>query len=513
MTAWTEGYVSDIPYALGFYRESTPNHLAFAAACIGAHPGGALAPKRILELGFGMGLGFVLAAAANPATHFEGVDFNPQHVAHAGGLADAAGLQNISIAEASFQDVAREAREGQHDLDLIILHGILTWVSAEAHAAIVEIARKRLKPGGMLYVSYNAMPGWAHVLPLQRLMRENAKRVSGRSDQQTVSGIELVKALSTEGARYFSANPNLAQRVEKLTGMDPNYLAHEYLNANWFIFHVADVAEMFGRAKLSYLGSATLSENIDAVSVPEGMRQRVASATDPIWRETLRDYASNKQFRRDIYARGYTALTSPESRSLLGNMRFALAVPRSKVTFKFGGALGEIAGNEAVYGAVADLLSLGITSFTEIAALPAVEGAGSWGTALQTVALFVHSGQVLPISAETLQDPGPSQRINRIVAEKMLQGRTYGFLAAPRAGSAIQVGTLDLLMFSAILVEKADPDAMAGYVVAAMRQLGRNPVKDGVAVTDEVEQIAHVREIAAIFLTEQLPIWHSLGVL
>ncbi|TXM67545.1 methyltransferase domain-containing protein [Methylobacterium sp. WL12] len=513
MTAWTEGYVSDIPYALGFYRETTPNHLAFAAACVGANPGGALAPKRVLELGFGMGLGFVLAAAANPATHFEGVDFNPQHVAHARGLADAAGLQNIVIAEASFQDVAREAQEGQHDLDLIVLHGILTWVSAEAHMAIVEIARKRLKPGGLLYVSYNAMPGWAHVLPLQRLMRENAKRVSGRSDQQTVSGIELVKALSTEGARYFDANPNLAQRVEKLSGMDPNYLAHEYLNANWFIFHVADVADMFGKAKLGYLGSATLSENIDVVSVPEGMRQRVAAATDPIWRETLRDYASNKQFRRDIYARGLTALTSPESRSLLGKMRFALAVPRNKVTFKFSGALGEIAGNEGVYGPVADLLSTRISSFAEIATLPAVEGAGGWGTALQTVALLVHSGQVLPISANADSDLKPAQRINRIIADKILQGRTYGFLAAPLAGSAIQVGTLDLLMFAAQLAEKAEPDAMARYVVGAMRQLGRNPIKDGVAVTNEAEQIAHVRENAATFLSEQLPVWRRLGVI
>ena len=39
MTGWTEDYVADIPYALGFYRETVPAHIAFAAACVGKHPG------------------------------------------------------------------------------------------------------------------------------------------------------------------------------------------------------------------------------------------------------------------------------------------------------------------------------------------------------------------------------------------------------------------------------------------------------------------------------------------
>src|SRR4051794_30146388 len=304
-----------------------------------------------------MDLGFVINAAANPATHFEGVDFNPLHVAHARGLVGAAELANVSLREASFQDLAQEAQEGQHDLDLIVLHGILTWVSAEAHEAIVEIARKRLKPGGMVYVSYNCMPGWASVLPLQRLMRENAKRVAGRSDQQTSSGLELAKALMSEGAGYFKANGGLTPRIENMSKLDKSYLAHEYLNANWFIFHFADVAEMFGRAKLGFVGSATLVENIDGLAVPEGTRARIAAEADPIFKETLRDIASNKQFRRDLYARGVSTLNPAEHNAILNGMRFALALPRSTVTFKFPSPVGDLDGNAEIYGAVADLLA------------------------------------------------------------------------------------------------------------------------------------------------------------
>ncbi|GJE41347.1 class I SAM-dependent methyltransferase [Methylobacterium soli] len=517
MTAWTEGYVADIPYALGFYRETVPAHVAFSAACVGKHPGLALQPQRVLELGFGMGLGFVINAAANPGTHFEGIDFNPLHVAHARGLVDDAELTNVSLREASFQDLAREAQEGQHDLDLIVLHGILTWVSSDAHESIVEIARKRLKPGGFLYVSYNCMPGWAPVLPLQRLMRENAKRVAGRSDEQTESGLELVKALMSEGANYFAANAGLQQRIEKMSSLDRNYLAHEYLNANWFIFHFADVAEMFGRAKLGFVGSATLVENIDNLALPKEVKARVAAETDVVFKETLRDIASNKQFRRDLFARGVSTLNSIEHNSILGAMQFSLALPRSQVTFKIPSPVGELNGNAEIYGAVADLLAEKTASFAEIASLPAFREGGA-GAALQAVTLFVHSGQVLPVpvsgSSNAEFDRSPAQRLNRVIAEKMLQGRTFNFLAAPAVGSGIQVATTDLLMIAAVLAGEGNTaETVTAHVLQSMQHLGINWVKDGKAITDPSERTTIVTGDARSFLSEKLPVWQRLGIL
>lgn len=512
MTAWTEGYVADIPYALGFYRETVPAHIAFAAACVGKHPGLSLKPKRVLELGFGMGLGFIINAAANPATQFEGVDFNPLHVAHARGLADAAALTNVSLREASFQDLAHEATEGQHDLDIIVLHGILTWVSAEAHEAIVEIARKRLRPGGLLYVSYNCMPGWAPVLPMQRLMRENAKRLAGRSDVQTGAGIELIKALIAEGAQYFRATPSLGDRVNKLALLDKSYLAHEYLNANWFIFHFADVAEMFGRAKLGFVGSATLIENLDNLAVPEGTRARIGAETDPIFKETLRDIAGNKQFRRDLFSRGGAATTAVEQTDLISSMRFVLAVPRQKVTYKFPSPVGELDGNADLYGPIVDLLAQRVASFSEIAALPAFRQAGQ-ATAFQALGLLVHGGQVLPVPLGETPDPAPAQRLNRALAEASRAGRFYNFLAAPAAGSGVQVSNIDLFVLAALSSEtSADVGALTEATLAIMDRLGSSPVKDGKAITDPADRRASVTNEVEIVLREKLPCWQRLGV-
>src|SRR5207249_2704283 len=92
---WSEGYVADIAYTANFYRETTPNHMAFAALSVGRSPGRAFRPKRMLELGFGQGFGLSLLAAANPDVQFEGHDFNPEHVAHARRLIANAKLDNI----------------------------------------------------------------------------------------------------------------------------------------------------------------------------------------------------------------------------------------------------------------------------------------------------------------------------------------------------------------------------------------------------------------------------------
>ena len=182
------------------------------------------------------------------------------------------------------------------------------------------------------------------------------------------------------------------------------------------------------------------------------------------------------------------------------------------MTFKFQGPLGDVIGNADLYGALADRLAEGAARFSEIAALPSFASLGA-GAALQAVCLLVNSGQVLPLPAIETSDAAPAQRLNRVIAEKMLQGRTYNFLAAPLVGSGIQATHTDLLMFHAVLAgQAASVEAMTRHVTAAMRHLGVNWLKDGQAVTDPAETEALVGADAEVFLAEKLPVWQRLGV-
>jgi len=91
-------------------------------------------------------------------------------VAHARELIKEAGLTNLNVSEASFEEVA--LRGGDNNVDAIAAHGIISWVSPQAQDALVAIVRQRLQPNGLFYLSYNCMPGWAALQPIKQFLLE-----------------------------------------------------------------------------------------------------------------------------------------------------------------------------------------------------------------------------------------------------------------------------------------------------------------------------------------------------
>jgi tRNA G46 methylase TrmB len=110
VTDWTHGYNIEQGYTYGVYRELAPDWMDVCAMLAGfAVPSeGAQGQLRYLELGCGQGFGLALIASAYPQIEFVGVDFSPEHIAHARGLAHAAGLDNVRFVEADFLDLARD---------------------------------------------------------------------------------------------------------------------------------------------------------------------------------------------------------------------------------------------------------------------------------------------------------------------------------------------------------------------------------------------------------------------
>ncbi len=193
MTVWSDGYVLDIQYTSGFYRELAPGHLEFVALLSGVVPPHRGEGATYCELGCGQGFGLNLLAAANPAMQFWGFDFNPAQITNANRLAREAGLQNVTFRDLSFMEALKLPKDALPSFDFIVLHGIYSWISDENRQAIVSFIEQRLKPGGLVYVSYNCMPGWAQVAPLQRLLREHAMRNPDRSDLQVDAAVAFAE--------------------------------------------------------------------------------------------------------------------------------------------------------------------------------------------------------------------------------------------------------------------------------------------------------------------------------
>ena len=160
--SWADGYVVDVGYTHGFYPELTPALLRFAALLGEVQAPDFDRPFTYYELGCGNGNSTTVLAAANPAGRFVGVDFNPAHIHNARKLAQQGGVENVEFLEKSFAGLAGMDLA---EADCIALHGVWSWVGTENRRHITEFIRRRLKPGGIAYFSYNCLPGLSQVMP------------------------------------------------------------------------------------------------------------------------------------------------------------------------------------------------------------------------------------------------------------------------------------------------------------------------------------------------------------
>jgi SAM-dependent methyltransferase len=222
MTDWTAGYVADIGYTFGYYTELNPLRirLAFSNA-------GLVAPElgTACELGFGQGMSANLHAAAS-VVQWSGTDFNPAQAGFAQELAKVA-ESGARLFDEAFEQFC--TRTDLPDFDYIGLHGIWSWISDENRAVIVEFVRRKLKVGGVLYISYNTQPGWAAMVPMRDLLTEHAE-VLGADGAGIVSRIDsalaFVDQLLAANPTYARANPQIADRIKKIKEQNRHYVAH-----------------------------------------------------------------------------------------------------------------------------------------------------------------------------------------------------------------------------------------------------------------------------------------------
>ena len=134
---WTDGYVAEIGYTYGFYRELTPALIQYALIENGIMPPALEGSYNYCELGFGQGMSVNLLAACNPRGSFWGTDFNPEQASFAREIATHA-RSNAVLLDDSFQEFLERDTP---PFDLIVIHGTWSWVSPEAQQAIVQILR------------------------------------------------------------------------------------------------------------------------------------------------------------------------------------------------------------------------------------------------------------------------------------------------------------------------------------------------------------------------------------
>jgi len=501
--AWTEGYVAEIEYTSGFYAEQAPAHLALAAHLARVQAPAIDRPFAYFEMACGQGLTSNLLAAANPQGHFFANDFNPTHILNARRLAAEAGIGNVTFLEKSFAELAEVELP---EFDFITLHGIYSWVSAENRRAIVDFIRRKLKPGGVVYVSYNCLPGWAAMAPLRRLMWEHAARQSGPMPAKVAAALEFAEKLDKAGARYFAANQQIRPRLEKMRKQSPNYLVHEYLNMDWELLYHADVVRDMAAAKLSFAGSAHFAEQIDELVAQPQARPLLDGVSDPVLRETVKDFLINQQFRRDVFVRGAPRLSARTQREVMTATRFVLAVPRDACTLAVRVPVGQVKLPEATFAPILDALAAGPRTAQEIAAPKSADGTAQAWRRLAVLAAVGYARPAAPADAEARAS---TTRFNDAVLRRIIGGDELNMLASPVLGSGTRIDLVHRLFLAALHQRHEDIVAFAWQWLSGRHQVLR---KDGKPLQGAEENRQELARLADDFAGKTLPLLRRLGV-
>ncbi len=509
MNDWTSGYVADIGYTYGYYLELNPQRvkLAFLNA-------GFVAPEfgNACELGFGQGLSANIHAAASVCS-WQGTDFNPAQAGFAQELAAYSGA-DVHLYDETFDDFAKRDLP---EFDYIGLHGIWSWISDENRAVIVDFIRKKLKVGGVLYISYNTLPGWGTFAPMRHLMTQHAE-IIGADGVGIVSRIDgaldFTEELLATNPLFARANPLVNEKIKQIKGQNRHYLAHEYFNRDWHPIHFAKMVKLLEPAKLTYACSANYLDYVDAINLTSDQKTLLSGIHDLTFKQTVRDFMVNQQFRKDYWVKGARSLSSLEQAESLKTQRLLMTVYRSDVLLKVTGTLGEANLNESIYSPVLDLMSdLHVRSISQIE--DAVKGSGiTFAQLIQVVLVLCGTGILAGVQEDTAIAKAKTRtdNLNRHLILKARSSNDISYLASPVTGGGVLVGRFHQLFLLALHQNNKKPENWAIFASQLLTEQGQKITKEGKPLETPEEQISELISQANEFALKQLPILKALQI-
>ncbi|MCG5498999.1 class I SAM-dependent methyltransferase [Ectothiorhodospira variabilis] len=510
MTDWTAGYVADVGYTYGYYPELNPLRTRLALLNAGLVP----PPLHTAcELGFGQGLSVNLHAAGS-AIQWHGTDFNPAQAGFAQELAQVASA-GAHLTDEAFAEFC--TRDDLPDFDYIGLHGIWSWISDANRAVIVDFLRRKLKVGGVLYISYNTQPGWAAMVPMRDLLTEHAE-VLGADGAGIVnridSALDFAEQLLAAQPTYARANPQIAERIRKMKEQNRHYLAHEYFNRDWQPMGFARMADWLAPAKLQWACSAHTLDAIDAVNLTADQQKLLNGIPDPMFRQTVRDFCVNQQFRRDYWVKGARRLSTLEQAEAVRLQRVVLVKPQTDVSLKVNGSLGEATLQENVYRPfLAQLADHRPQTLGQLEKALKDQGL-NLAQVLQAALVLSATGALLPAREEAAIGKARkhTDRLNSHLIHKARSHTDLGHLASPVTGGGIHVPRFHQLFMLARSQGHKQPQEWARFVWDILSQQGQRLVKEGKPVEGAEANVAELTEQAQGFADQQLPILKALQI-
>ena len=380
---------------------------------------------------------------------------------------------------------------------------------------IVDFLSQKLKVGGVLYISYNTQPGWAAMVPVRELLTQHTQTlgasghtITGRIDQ----ALEFAQQLLNTNPQFAQANPQIVQRIEKLQTQNRNYLAHEYFNRDWQPMSFQQMGDWLQQAKLQFAGSARYLDHLDMINLTQEQQELLNSLPQGNFRQTVRDFMVNQQFRADYWVKGARPLTPLQQAEGLRAQRVVLVADPDNIELKVKGNLGEADLQADIYPPLIQQLSdhqphsLGQLEQH----LPQL----NFAQLNQAILVLLGKGVLAPVqdSKDSKKAKSHSKALNQHLMDLARSQNDITTLASPITGGGITLGRFEQLFLLAYSQGHKTPKDWAQQAWQTLASQGQALIKDGQALQTPEDNLAELTQQAEAF-KPHLPRLKALGVI
>ncbi len=259
----------ELPYLSLPVEWTAPERLSLASLLHGG-PRAPRATYRVLELGCADGANLLPMACHRQHASFVGVDRCRRHIDAAKASRASLQLSNVKFLCEDFLH-ADALLEGE--FDYIIAHGVFSWVADDVRDALLHLCAKRLRPGGLLYLNYNAHPGWkVRGLVRDFLLVQTAglANLSLRAAAAREAAAKVCRSLVSSDHPFSRL---IANEFDFVCKNHPSYVAHEYLAVENHAYWRSEFLALAATHRFEYVADADF--NYPSGRMPEDVTARL----------------------------------------------------------------------------------------------------------------------------------------------------------------------------------------------------------------------------------------------
>jgi hypothetical protein len=251
---------------------------------------------RVLEVGCNDGANLIPMAVGLPAAQFVGCDLSPRALAAGRRIVADLGMPNVSLVEEDLTALS----PAHGSFDYIIAHGVYSWVPAAVRDGLFAMAAQRLAPNGVMFVSFNALPGCRVRQAAWEILHFHVDRIADPRERLDAAR-KLARMLADGGENVHAGDAALRAELRATAERSDSDLFHDDLAVPNDPAYVSDFIAHAARFGLRYLAEAEL-HTMSGAGISADART-LLSAQNPADREQYLDFFRMRRFRQSLLVR------------------------------------------------------------------------------------------------------------------------------------------------------------------------------------------------------------------